>query len=206
VGPGRLAAHKKGAQAARATVIFIDESGFSQRPSLRRSWAPEGHTPIIREHFNWKRLSVIGAVAWQPAGAKTRLFLSPRPGSIATPEVVEFLRNLRRHVAGPVVVLWDRLGAHRSRVTMTHVAAQAKWLTVEYLPAYAPELNPLEYLWATFKGKDMANYPADNIAQLDDRLRRSVRRVRRRADMGLNFIKHAGLISEDEYMQLCKGQ
>ena len=91
-------------------------------------------------------------------------------------------------------------------MTTAHVAAQAKWLTVEYLPAYAPELNPLEYLWATFKGKDMANYPADNIAQLDDRLRRSVRRVRRQADMGLNFIKHAGLISEDEYLQLCKGQ
>jgi len=187
-------------------VIFIDETGFSQRPSLRRTWAPEGPTPVLKEHFNWKRLSAIGAVAWRPGEAKTRLFLSPRPGSISTPEVVEFLRNLRRHVAGPVVVVWDRLGAHRSNVTMTHVTAQAHWLRVEYFPAYAPELNPLEYLWATFKGKDVANYPADSIAELDDHLRRSVRRVRRRTDMGLNFIKHAGLISEHEYLRLCKGQ
>ena len=187
-------------------MIFIDETGFSQRPSLRRTWAPEGPTPVLKEHFNWKRLSAIGAVAWRPGEAKTRLFLSPRPGSISTPEVVEFLRNLRRHVAGPVVVVWDRLGAHRSNVTMTHVTAQAHWLRVEYFPAYAPELNPLEYLWATFKGKDVANYPADSIAELDDHLRRSVRRVRRRTDMGLNFIKHAGLISEHEYLRLCKGQ
>jgi transposase len=187
-------------------VIFIDETGFSQRPSLRRTWAPEGQTPVIKELFNWKRLSAIGAVAWRPGEAKTRLFLSPRPGSISTPEVVEFLRNLRRHVAGPVVVVWDRLGPHRSGATMAHVTAQANWLQVEYFPAYAPELNPLEYLWATFKGKDVANYPPDTIAELDDHLRRSLRRARRHTDMGLNFIKHAGLISEDEYLQLCKGQ
>jgi len=198
--------HKKGAQAAGATVIFIDETGFSQRPNLRRSWGPEGQTPVLKEHFNWKKLSAIGAVAWRPGEAQTRLFLSPRPGAISTPEVVEFLRNLRRHVAGPVVVVWDRLGSHRSGVTQAHVTAQAKWLSMEYFPAYAPELNPLEYLWATFKGKDVANYPADSIAELDEHLRRSVRRVRRHADMGLNFIKHAGLISKREYLQLCKDQ
>ena len=191
---------------AGATVVFVDETGFSQRPSLRRSWAPEGQTPVLREHFNWKRLSVIGAVAWRPDEPTTRLFLSPRPGSIKTTEVLEFLRNLRRHVAGPVVVVWDRLAAHRSRRTMAHVQEQAHWLTVEYLPAYAPELNPLEYLWSTLKGKDVANYPADSIEQLDAHLRRSVRRVRRRPDMGLSFIKHAKLISDDEYLQLCKDQ
>ena len=151
-------------------------------------------------------MSAIGAVAWRPGGSTTSLFLSSQPGSIKSPEVIEFLRNLRRHVAGPVVVIWDRLTAHRSRETMAHVRAKAKWLTVEYLPAYAPELNPVEALWSTLKGKDMANYPADTISELDSHLRRSVRRVRRRRDMGLGFIKHAGLISEDEYLQLRKGQ
>ena len=200
-----MAAPKKGAQANGATVIFIDETGFSQRPNVRRTWGPQGQTPVFKEHFNWQRLSALGAVAWRPGQAKTRLFLSPRPGSITTPEVVEFLRNLRRHVAGPVVMVWDRLGAHCSKVTGAHVTAQAPWLTVEYLPAYAPELNPLEYLWATFKGKDVANYSPDSIHELDHHLRCSVRRVRRR-DLGLSFIKKAGLISKAEYLRLCKGQ
>ncbi|MEA3402459.1 MAG: transposase, partial [Armatimonadota bacterium] len=119
-------------------MIFVDETGFSLTPSLRRTWAPEGQTPVFTEHFNWKRLSAIGAVAWRPGEATTRLFLSPRPGSIRTPDVIEFLRNLRRHVAGPVVIVWDRLAAHRSRLTMEHVQQHASWLTVEYLPAYAP--------------------------------------------------------------------
>lgn len=89
----RLATHIKGAQANGATVIFIDETGFSQRPNVRRTYAPRGQTPAFREHFNWKRLSAIGAVAWRPGQATTRLLLSARPGSISTPEVIEFLRN-----------------------------------------------------------------------------------------------------------------
>jgi transposase len=206
VAAGRLAAHKKGAKRNGATVIFIDETGFSQRPSVRRTYAPRGQTPVLKEHFNWQRLSAIGAIAWRPGQCQTRLFLSPRPGSIKSPEVVEFLRNLRRHVRGPVVLVWDRLASHQSGVTKTHIVAQASWLTVERFPAYAPELNPLEYVWATLKGKDVANYSPDSIAELDGHVRRSIRRLRRRDEMGLNFIKHAGLISEREYKRLCKGQ
>jgi len=200
-----LAAHKKGAQATGATVIFIDETGFSQRPNVRRTHAPRGQTPVFKEHFNWKRSSAIGAVAWRPGQATTRLLLSVRPGSIRTPEVIEFLRNLRRHVHGPVVVLWDGLPCHRSSETQRHINSQTSWLTVERFPAYAPELNPLEYLWAALKSKDMANYSPDTIAELDDRLLRSMRQVRRR-DMGLNFIKKAGLLSKAEYLHLCKDQ
>ena len=155
-----LAAHKKGAQATGATVIFIDETGFSQRPNVRRTHAPRGQTPVFKEHFNWKRSSAIGAVAWRPGQATTRLLLSVRPGSISTLEVIEFLRNLRRHVPGPVVVLWDGLPCHRSSETQRHIASQASWLKVERFPAYAPELNPLEYLWSALKSKDMANYCA----------------------------------------------
>ena len=200
-----LAAHKKGAQASGATVIFIDETGFSQRPNVRRTHAPRGQTPVFKEHFNWKRLSAIGAVAWRPWQASTRLLLSVRPGSISTPEVIEFLRNLRRHVPGPVVLLWDGLPCHRSSETQRHIQSQAGWLTVERFPAYAPELNPLEYLWSALKRKDMANYSPDTIAEIGDRITRGMRRLRRR-DMGLNFIKKAGLISKAEYLHLCKDQ
>jgi transposase len=186
-------------------VIFIDETGFSQRPNVRRSYAPRGQTPVFKEHFNWQRLSAIGAVAWRPGQASTRLLVSARPGSLSSPEVIEFLRNVRRHVPGPVVVVWDGLSCHRSGETQKHIASQANWLTVERFPAYAPELNPLEYLWAALKSRHMANYSPDTIAELDDRLLRSLRQVRRR-DMGLNFIKKAGLISKAEYLQLCKDQ
>lgn len=205
MGQRGLAAHKKGAQVNGATVIFIDETGFSQRPNVRRTYAPRGQTPMFKEHFNWKRSSAIGALAWRPGQASTRLLLSVRTGSISTPEVIEFLRNLHRHVQGPLVVVWDGLSCHRSSETQKHIQSQNKWLTVERFPAYAPELNPLEYLWSALKAKDMANYSPDTLAEINDRINRGMRRVRRR-DMGLNFIKNAGLVSKDQYLHLCKEQ
>ena len=93
----------------------MDECGFSQRPTVRRTWAPQGETPTIREHFNWKHLSAAGAIAWRPGQPRTRLFLSLRPGSYDKESLVEYLRNLRRHVRGPLLVLWDGLPAHRSK-------------------------------------------------------------------------------------------
>jgi hypothetical protein len=47
-----------------------------------------------------------------------------------------------------------------------HLAAQRRWLTVERLPAYAPELNPVEYLWANLKGAELANCTGDTIAEV----------------------------------------
>jgi len=201
-----LAAPKKGAVRAGATVVFVEESGFSQRPSVRRIWAPRGQTPVLREHFNWKRLAASGAIAWRPDQPRTRLFLSLRPGAIASEQVVAFLRQLRRHVRGKVVLLWDGLPAHRSGQTQAYVEANRSGLTVERLPAYAPELNPVEDLWASLTSRATANFSPDTLEELGGRLRSGIRCLRRQPDLGLNFIKHASLISEQERLQLCESQ
>jgi transposase len=186
--------------------VFLDESGFSQRPSVRRTWAPRGQTPVLREHCTWKRLSSIGAIAWRPGQPDTRLFLSLRPGAINSDEIIGFLGNLRRHIRGSVVLIWDGLPAHRSRQVTKHTDAQRQWLTVERLPGYAPELNPVEALWSALNAKTMANYSPDTLGELGGQLRSGIRRLRRRDSIGLNFIKHAGLISKHQYRQLCKAQ
>jgi len=184
--------------------VFVDESGFSQRPSVRRTWAPRGRTPVVREHFTWKRLSAIGALGWRAGTGSTRLFLSLRPGSVVSEAVIRFLRSLRRHIRGKVLLIWDGLGSHRSRQVTEHIRAQRHWLTVERLPAYAPELNPVEYLWSAMKTKATANYSPDTLHELRGRLRAGIGRLRRRDTVGLGFIKHARLISEREYRELCK--
>jgi transposase len=173
---------------------------------VRRTWAPCGQTPIIREHFNWKHLSAAGAVVWRPGQSQTRLFLSLRPGAYDKESLVEYLRNLRRHVRGPVVVLWDGLPAHRSKFVAQYVQANAHWLTLEFFPGYAPELNPVEGLWADLKGHASANYTPDSISELQEHLKGTARGLRRKHHRGLNYIKHAGLLSPDEHTELCKGQ
>jgi len=189
---GEVARDKKGAQKSGATIVFLDESGFSERPSIRRTWAPRGSTPVLRLPFNWKRLSAIGALAASPAGRQVQAFISLRPGSVTSEEVMGFLANLRRHVRGKVVLLWDRLGAHKSKRTRAYVAARSRWLKAEYLPAYAPELNPVEAMWAYLGATTLANYSADGLDDLANAVQRGARRLRRH-DHARQFLHHSGL-------------
>lgn len=80
--------------------------------------------------------------------------------------LVEYLRNGAATCAAKVVLVWDNLPAHRSRVVKDYVRANNHWLTAEFLPGYAPELNPVEYFWADLKGHASANYTPDSIGEL----------------------------------------
>jgi transposase len=138
-------------------------------------------------------MAAIGALGYRVDGRPARLFLKLHDGTVKAPEIVAFLRHLRRHVRGRVVLIWDGLGAHRAKLTREHIHRQRRWLTVVRLPAYAPELNPVEALWAWLKQKDLANTAVDGLDVAAERVRRGVRRGRARADLLLAFLAKAGL-------------
>ena len=162
-----MAPHKKGALEEGLTLVFVDEAGFSLRPSVRKTWAPKGQTPILRHHFNWKRLHAIGAIACRADGSEPELLLRLQPESIKSDAVVGFLDQVQQEIAGKVLVIWDGLPAHRSKVVKDHIEARGDRLIVERFPAYAPELNPVEYLWSTVKGRYVANRCPDYISELE---------------------------------------
>lgn len=174
-------------------LVHIDESGFSQKPSIRRTWSPRGVTPILKAPCNWQRLSALGALAVAPDRQRVRAFLALHPGNVRGERVVSFLRGLRRHLRGRVLVVWDRLACHRSAETRRYLAANKHWLEIELLPAYAPELNPVEYLWSYLKGKDMTNFAPDDLSSLARQVRRKARRVRNDTDLLWGFLKHSTL-------------
>ena len=178
--------------------MHLDESGFSQRPSIVRTWAPQGRTPILRMAFNWKRLSVIGALAVAPDLSQVRTFLSPRLGNVDGPAVIAFLRSLRRHLRTPALLAWDRLGAHISRATQHHLARQRHWPEVEPLPPYAPELDPVEveYAWSYLDRTGLANFAPDELGELAAQAQRAIRRVRRKPDLAFALLRHSGLYPE----------
>ena len=177
----------------KAWLVFMDESAFSQRPPIRATWAPRGRTPRLVEPFNWEKLSGIGAVLTRPDGRRPRWLLALHPGSVRSAQVVRFLNALRRHRRRPVILLWDGLPAHRSRVTQQALLRHRAWLRVEPLPAYAPELNPVEQLWAHLDATTLANPPAEDLDRLGRRVRGGVRRVRRHSALGRAFLSHTGL-------------
>jgi len=85
--------------------------------------------------------------------------------AIAQDQVIAFLRHLLWHLSGRIVVVWDRLGAHRGR-KLRQWLGRCRRLRLAYLPAYAPELNPVEYAWGHTKTNPLANYAADTAEEL----------------------------------------
>ena len=162
-----MASDKKGAQKRAAKLAFLDESGFSLKPSVRRTWAPRGKTPHITTHFNWKRLNVIGSLICDPDGKEADLLLHLQPKSIKEDAVLGYLAALHKQVPGQIVLLLDHLPAHRSAKVAAYLTANLDWLTVEWFPSYAPELNPIEYVWSNAKGEPTANSSPDTLADIE---------------------------------------
>lgn len=142
---------------------------------------------MLQYHFNWKVLSAIAGVSWW--NFYFRLF----PGTIRSPQVVLFLKHLLRHVPGPMLVIWDGLATHRSRPVKEFVQQHAERLTLERLPAYAPELNPVEYLWGHWKHHELPNFCPKDFVELSREARRALGRMRKRPRLVTAFWKQAGL-------------
>jgi transposase len=188
-----LATGKKNAQQRGAWLVFEDESSFSQRPPIRSTWAPKGRTPIIIEPFRWATLGALAALRTDSHGRKPRWFLRLKKGAFRSHHFLVFLRNLKRHCRRPVLLVWDRLPAHRSRLVQTFLSRERSWLRVEWFPPYSPQLNPVELLWANLDASALANTPFDNLLVLARRARKGVLKVQQRPTLGRSFLKHTGL-------------
>jgi transposase len=164
---------KAKAQKECRTIVFVDESGLTQKPAAKSTWAPEGQTPVLELNFNWKKLSVIGGITLKS------LYFQLHEDSVKAPEVVAFLRHLQQHIPGPLLVVWDGLPAHRSKLVADYLATTKGRVWVERLPGYAPELNPIEYLWGYAKGNDLANFAPKELWELSRAARKAFARVRK---------------------------
>jgi transposase len=161
--------------------VFVDESGFLLIPNVRRTWAPRGKTPSLRHRYCHDRLSVCSGVAVSPQRRQVALYLHCRARNLTGLDIETFLRHLLRHLRGPVDLLWDRGPIHRRR-NVQHFLTRHPRLHVHFFPAYAPELNPAEYVWAQADGA-LANGAPDDLAELRHSLGTAIRRLRRSQDL-----------------------
>ena len=144
-------------------------------------------TPVLRRVS--KRREVSSIVAVTPDG---RLHARHVRGSVSSETVILALRHFRRKLGAPLLVVWDRLNAHRARRTAAFLAAHPQDFAVAYLPPYAPELNPEELCNACVKCA-MANALPDSVADLHRLARREFRRLQHRPDLIAGCFRHAGL-------------
>jgi transposase len=189
-----LAPGKKNSTRVGASLVFIDESGFLMMPLVRRTWAPRGQTPLLRHRTNsYRKVSVIAALAVSPDRARVRLFFRLHPqANINARKVLSFLKQLSRHFQCPLSLIWDRFMPHRARCVRNYITRQKDW-RLEFLPPYAPELNPTENVWCYLKTNSMANEALFEHELLTRSVRHHGLALQRKQTLLRSLLKHAPL-------------
>jgi putative transposase len=132
--------------------VFLDESGFLLIPTRRRTWGPEGQTPILHYSYKHDRISALAALTVSAFRKRMGIYTRFQKKNFKAPDVAAFLRNLLKHLHGHVILVLDQGRIHKGPF-IRQVQEDYPRLHLEPFPKYAPELNPTEQIWNNFKGR-----------------------------------------------------
>lgn len=160
------------------------------QPLVRRTWAPAGQTPVMYSWDRHDRLSVIAGLSLSSRRRRVGLYFAVHEKNIKAEQVESFVRQMQRSLGRKLIVVLDRWSVHRK-------AAKAlfgdKRFWIEYLPPYAPDLNPVEHVWNHTKYGDLANYIPDDLLDLELELDWSIDQTQRRPELLRSFFHAAKL-------------
>jgi hypothetical protein len=125
-------------------------------------------------------------------GEAPRMLYRTKPGWYRDRDLIALLDEAHQVLKAPIILIWDNLAGHHSRRSRRAIEART-WLEAEYLPAYAPELNPVEGAWSHLKRTALANLAALTFAELITATRSGLRRIQHRPDLVNGFLAHTGL-------------
>src|SRR3989338_3783631 len=182
--PKHMADGKKRGLKNGSVFCFFDESGFADRPHVVRTWSLRGQTPIVRSRGGWKRITAAGMIVFRTANKRA--------------PALAWLSKRGMRKAKVLTILCDGLPAHRAKVVRRFIEENRHWLTVHRFPAYAPELNPQEFLWSAVKRKDMGNFCPKTVPSLRAKVYRSLKQRGTATSFLKGCLKASGLLSVKE--------
>jgi transposase len=163
------------------------------QPVRRRTWAPAGQTPVQHAFDRHDRLSVMSAITVSPQRRRLGHYFSLWPHNITAEEVILFLKQMHAYFGRPTIIVWDRWQVHRSAAAYFE-KHHPDWFLFEWLPAYAPDLNPVEASWSHTKYGELANFIPDDVAQLQDAVTASLEAKRTHQQLLRSFFKCSRLV------------
>jgi transposase len=148
-----------------------------------RTYAPRGETPVLRYPY-WEHLSMISAIT--PEG---NFYTMMQEQAFDSTAVVRFLKHLLRQIPGKLLIVWDRLPAHRSNAVKDFLRqGGTERVYLAQIPSYAPELNPDEGVWNYLKRVELRNVCCHDLPELHSELRKAVKRLRRKTTAIQGFV------------------
>jgi len=185
----------RGARRRGAHLVFLAESGYMLTPTVRRTWAPRGQTPLLSCFDRRDRVSAISCVTVSAQARRFNFYfqLLADNRNAKAGNIVNFLQNLKAHLRGPFVVIWDGSRIHsRARLVKKYLAKHPE-ITVKTLPGYAPELNPDEGVWGWSKYGRLANLAAANTDELRQRVKHEFSHLKDNRQLLASFLEETQL-------------
>lgn len=177
-----------------AYLVFIDESGFVLSPSIRRTFAPRGQTPVLKSSNPHGRISVIGALTISPRQRRPNFYynLLSNNANYRSGSVVQFVDKIQRIISSPITILWDAIPIHCAKPTVEYIEKHDH-IGVEQFPSYAPELNPVDKVWLYLKYGRMPNYVPATVDELRVRLTDELNTVKIDQHVLASCVRRSGL-------------
>lgn len=172
----------------RRTLVFVDESGFYLLATRARTYSPKGLTPVLHKWQTPDHLSVMGGIT--PDG---RFYTLARQESLNGTHSIAFLNHLLRY-AHRWLLIWDRSPIHRrTEVHDFALSLPRQRIHLEFLPPYAPDLNPVEWVWRYLKHVEMRNLVCRDLEDVHQEFHLATARLRRKPKILTSFFAAAGL-------------
>lgn len=169
--------------------MFVDESGFYLLPSVLKTYAPIGETPLLTVPLTRDHLSAISGIT-----EDGKLYMQVKDHAIKGVDCVEFLKHLLRHIPGKLMVIWDGAAIHRCQPIKGFLKTeQGKRIWLEPLPPYAPDLNPDEGIWRYLKRVELKNVCCHDLDELHEELIKATARLRHKKHIIKACFQLAGL-------------
>ncbi|MFE2945409.1 transposase [Streptomyces sp. NPDC059255] len=169
-------------------------------PPQAKTWSQRGRTPVVRVRGRSRRRISIAALTCYKPGHRPRLIYRPRRDdgrrdgrkSFSWRDYRDLLIAAHQQLDGPIVLIWDNLNVHKA-AGLREFAASRDWLTIYYLPPYAPDLNPVEGIWSLLRRGWLSNIAFSTPEHLVQTIRRGLRHIQYRSHLIDGCLAETGL-------------
>jgi transposase len=165
-----------------ATIFFLDEAGFTSEPGLGRTYGLKGQTPVVATSGQRQKVSAISAIT-----ARGGFWSQVYSGMLNAGRFVDFLKDFRRGGRGKVFLVVDGHPSHHAKVVRQYVEKTRGELELHFLPPYAPDLNPDEFVWQYAKTNGAAKKPLRQGESLKSRVVADLAAIKRSPSLVRTF-------------------
>jgi transposase len=163
---------RRRAKAKGATIFFLDEAGFSSEPNLGRTYGKKGSTPIVATSGQRQKVNAISAI-----NARGAFWCSVYRGKLNAETFITFLKDFLKTRTQKVFLVLDAHPSHKANKVKEFVNSAKAKLELHFLPPYAPDLNPEEFVWQYAKTNGVAKKPLKENESLHDRVETDLREI-----------------------------